>query len=127
MIEVLSADRCISCDICVEVCPTDVFDRVPGSPPVVARMDDCQSCYQCEAYCPAEAIFVAPMREPVAEASPWRDEAHLVATGELGSYRVTLGWRRGASHFVRPPSPVTGSGVPGSGDSTTSQTSRSGR
>jgi len=27
MIEIVSAAACIACDVCVKVCPTDVFDR----------------------------------------------------------------------------------------------------
>ena len=33
MIEIVSADRCILCNKCVEVCPTNVFDAVPDAPP----------------------------------------------------------------------------------------------
>ena len=29
MIEVISAERCVTCDRCVRVCPTDVFDTGP--------------------------------------------------------------------------------------------------
>jgi len=48
MIELLSEERCIGCNLCVSVCPTDVFDEVPGALPVIARVDDCQTCFMCE-------------------------------------------------------------------------------
>ncbi len=49
MIEVISGERCIKCDICIEVCPTNVFERGPDGLPVIARQDDCQTCFMCEA------------------------------------------------------------------------------
>ncbi len=52
MIELVSEERCIQCDVCVDVCPTNVFDAVPGGPPVIARKADCQTCFMCEVYCP---------------------------------------------------------------------------
>ena len=39
MIEIVSATRCTACNICVHACPTNVFDIVPGGPPVIARQD----------------------------------------------------------------------------------------
>ena len=94
MIEVISEARCTSCDICVRVCPTNVFDAVPDGIPVIARHSDCQTCFQCEAYCPADAIFVAPLRTPAPDDSPWRDEQALAEQGLLGLYRDRVGWRR---------------------------------
>ncbi|CAN93198.1 MULTISPECIES: 4Fe-4S dicluster domain-containing protein [Sorangium] len=88
MIELVSDARCIGCDLCVEVCPTDVFDRVPGGAPVIARQGDCQTCFMCEAYCPVDALYVAPEAErPVAV-----DAERLEASGLLGSYRAAVGW-----------------------------------
>jgi len=95
MIEVVSTDRCIECDKCVEVCPTNVFDRGADGIPVIARQSDCQTCFMCEAYCPVDALFVAPTAEPLEAESPLRDEGHLVATGLLGSYRKGIGWGHG--------------------------------
>src|ERR1700712_2361227 len=60
MIELVSDERCIRCDICVKACPTNVFDAVPDGPPVIARQEDCQTCFMCELYCPTDALFVAP-------------------------------------------------------------------
>jgi NAD-dependent dihydropyrimidine dehydrogenase PreA subunit len=91
VIEVLSRTRCIDCDICVRICPTNVFDKTDGTP-VIARQDDCQTCYQCEAYCPVAAIYVAPLRIPAPEGSVFKDEAALLATGDLGVYRSRVGW-----------------------------------
>ncbi|MET0388510.1 MAG: ferredoxin family protein [Polyangiales bacterium] len=91
MIEVLSRARCIDCDICIRVCPTNVFDKRAGAP-VIARQDDCQTCFQCEAYCPVAAIYVAPLRIPAPDDSPFKDEAALIASGELGLYRARVGW-----------------------------------
>ena len=108
MIEVVSAERCIGCDRCVEVCPTDVFDRGADGVPVVARLADCQTCFMCEAYCPVDALFVAPQRYPVGgERAELADEEWLTSSGRLGSYRARLGWghgrRPGAAYAVGPP------------------------
>lgn len=95
MIEVVSADRCIECDKCIAVCPTNVFDRGEDGLPVIARQSDCQTCFMCEAYCPVDALFVAPTAEPLPADDPLRDEDHLIATGLLGSYREGIGWGHG--------------------------------
>jgi NAD-dependent dihydropyrimidine dehydrogenase PreA subunit len=95
MIELLSKDRCVDCDICVAVCPTNVFDAVPDGHPVIARQSDCQTCFLCEAHCPADALFVAPLSGPAPRPSPLTDEAALAAAGRLGEYRTWLGWGRG--------------------------------
>jgi len=91
MIELLSKDRCISCNQCVSVCPTNVFEAVPGDIPVIARQADCQSCFMCELYCPVDALFVTPLVEETSVVA----EAQLIDRGLLGSYRENLGWGKG--------------------------------
>ena len=59
MIEIVSETRCIECDICVKVCPANVFDAT-DTVPVIARQDDCQTCYLCEIYCPTDALSTSP-------------------------------------------------------------------
>ena len=98
MIEVVSGDRCIACNICVRACPANVFDPVEGAAPVIARQDDCQTCFLCEAYCPVDALFVAPDREPLAAA----DRPVEAELGDaLGSYRGAIGWGRGRTPGAR--------------------------
>jgi NAD-dependent dihydropyrimidine dehydrogenase PreA subunit len=92
MIELVSAERCIKCDVCIRVCPTNVFEHGPDRLPVIKRQADCQTCFMCEAWCPEDALFVAPQTEAVALDSPYRDEAWLIQRGLLGSYRRELGW-----------------------------------
>ncbi len=90
MIELVLADRCIACDKCVRVCPSDVFDAVPDAPPVIARQNDCQTCFLCELYCPADALFVDPdCRTPVAV-----DETAVRASDWPAQYRRDSGWGR---------------------------------
>jgi NAD-dependent dihydropyrimidine dehydrogenase PreA subunit len=91
MIELVSEARCIGCDICVKVCPTNVFDAGAGAAPSIARQEDCQTCFMCEAYCPTDALFVAPDADQAVRA----DEAELDQRGALGSYRAALGWGAG--------------------------------
>ena len=45
MIELISDSRCTGCNICVRVCPVNVFDIVEGAAPVIARQDACQTCF----------------------------------------------------------------------------------
>ena len=89
MIELVSAERCIKCDACVEVCPDNVFDASPGEVPIIARIEDCQTCFLCELYCPTDALYVSPFKDERETV----DEAALIARGLLGSYRRALGWR----------------------------------
>jgi NAD-dependent dihydropyrimidine dehydrogenase PreA subunit len=109
VIEVVVGDRCIKCDRCIDVCPTNVFDRGADGIPVLARHGDCQTCYLCEAYCPTDALFVAPVTTPLPADSPLHDAQHLADAGLLGSYRSSLGWGQGrtptALRAVLPPLP----------------------
>jgi NAD-dependent dihydropyrimidine dehydrogenase PreA subunit len=90
MIEIISADRCTACNICVHACPTNVFEAVPGGPPRIARQADCQTCFMCELYCPEDALYVAPSADaPVAV-----DEHSVHTQSLLGSYRRDIGWGR---------------------------------
>jgi len=91
MIELVSTSRCIGCDICVKICPTNVFDAGAGEAPTIARQEDCQTCFMCEAYCPADALYVAPE----SASSVTVDEQTLSDTGRLGQYREILGWGPG--------------------------------
>ena len=92
MIELVSDARCIRCDVCIRVCPTNVFEHGPDRLPVIARQEDCQTCFMCEAWCPEDALFVAPQTTPVAVDSIYRNEQELIERGLLGSYRRELGW-----------------------------------
>ncbi|HEY1700658.1 MAG TPA: ferredoxin family protein [Trebonia sp.] len=95
MIELVSTERCVKCDVCIKVCPTNVFDHGEDRLPVIRHQEDCQTCFMCEAWCPADALFVAPQTTPVTPGSPYRDEQWLTERGLLGSYRRELGWGKG--------------------------------
>ena len=87
MIEIIDAERCTSCDICVSACPTNVFDKTDGRP-VIARQGDCQTCFLCELYCPEDALYVSPY----ADVPRTIDLAALRQTAAMGSYRRAVGW-----------------------------------
>ena len=95
MIEIVGAQACIACDLCIKVCPTDVFERGPDGIPVIARQSDCQTCFMCETYCPVDALYVAPLAGPAGPESPHTDAAAVTAAGLLGGYREMVGWGRG--------------------------------
>lgn len=91
MIELVSHERCITCQACVSACPENVFDKREHAPPVIARPDDCQTCFLCELYCPADALYVSPL----ADAHEVVDEKQLIESGLLGSFQRAMGWKRG--------------------------------
>jgi NAD-dependent dihydropyrimidine dehydrogenase PreA subunit len=90
VIELVLADRCIGCDICVRVCPTNVFDPGPDGIPTIARQADCQTCFMCELYCPTDALYVAADCETPTEV----DAGAIAATDWPGQYRRDSGWGR---------------------------------
>jgi NAD-dependent dihydropyrimidine dehydrogenase PreA subunit len=87
MIQIIDTDTCTACNICVTVCPTNVFDSTDGTP-VIARQNDCQTCFLCELYCPEDSLFVAPY----ADAHQPIDISMLKRDQTLGSYRRAVGW-----------------------------------
>lgn len=58
------ADRCKSCEFCIEFCPqgvlalSDEFNVRGYHPPKVAEKDGCIACRLCELICPEFAIHV---------------------------------------------------------------------
>ncbi|MGI5971914.1 MAG: 4Fe-4S dicluster domain-containing protein [Oscillospiraceae bacterium] len=62
--------KCIGCNICVEVCRTDVFVPNPekGKPPIVLYPDECWFCGCCVEDCPVEGAskFHHPLNQKIA-------------------------------------------------------------
>lgn len=92
MIEVVSETRCTQCNICVAVCPTNVFDIVKDHAPAIARQEDCQTCFMCEVYCPDDALYVHPNADEAVAV----DAAALERNDVFGSYRRSVGWSKQA-------------------------------
>ncbi len=65
MIEVLDSSTSTDCNLCVQVCPTNVFEAAPEGPPLILRQDACQTCFMCELYCLVDALYVDPDAEAV--------------------------------------------------------------
>lgn len=91
MIEVISTEKCTGCNICVHVCPTQVFVSTKAGVPRVAAQEDCQTCFMCELYCPEDALFVLPLAEQTSSLT----ELDPVVQQQLGSYRHAIGWGQG--------------------------------
>jgi NAD-dependent dihydropyrimidine dehydrogenase PreA subunit len=97
LIEILLEDQCVECNLCVKVCPTNVFERREGKTPIIARQDDCQTCYMCELYCPVKALYVAPNADEIIGIP----EQKLKETGLIGSYRSSIGWEKGQKSIAK--------------------------
>ncbi|MFH1700912.1 MAG: 4Fe-4S dicluster domain-containing protein [Candidatus Zixiibacteriota bacterium] len=60
----INEDLCKGCDICIEFCPTDVFDKSNKLNrrgyylPVIVNMKACTGCRLCDLMCPEFAIVL---------------------------------------------------------------------
>lgn len=64
MLVEINEDLCKGCDICIEFCPTDVFEnsdklnRKGYYLPVIVDMKACNGCRLCDIMCPELAIVL---------------------------------------------------------------------
>ncbi len=55
----IESQGCRACSLCVDICPTKVFDLEPSSQVAQAtRQDDCIGCCSCEVICPSHCVAV---------------------------------------------------------------------
>jgi formate hydrogenlyase subunit 6/NADH:ubiquinone oxidoreductase subunit I len=57
LIHSINEDRCVGCDACIAVCPTDVLENLANKAKVV-RFGDCIQCEQCMWACPTRALVM---------------------------------------------------------------------
>ena len=66
----INENLCKGCDICIEFCPTDVFEKSDKLNckgyylPVIAREEDCTGCLLCELMCPEFGLVITIMDKP---------------------------------------------------------------
>ncbi|MEW9672199.1 ferredoxin family protein [Ammoniphilus sp. 3BR4] len=54
---VVDRDKCIGCDICVQVCPMGIL-ALDEDKKAYMKYDECWYCTPCETDCPVDAITV---------------------------------------------------------------------
>lgn len=59
LVHAINDDRCVGCDACVAVCPTNVLDLINNKSRVL-RFQDCIQCEQCMWVCPTDALVMYP-------------------------------------------------------------------
>ncbi len=66
----IDGDLCKGCNICIEFCPTGVFQESGKLSkrgyylPIIADIEKCPGCMLCELLCPELAIIIAYAQEP---------------------------------------------------------------
>lgn len=88
----INPELCTGCNMCVEVCRTDVLMPNPekGKPPIVLYPDECWFGGCCVAHCPVSGAIT--MEQPLNQRAGWRRKA----TGEF--FRIGM---------LNPPPPNT--------------------
>ena len=82
----INDDRCIGCEACVDVCPTEVLELVSHKARVV-RFADCVQCEQCMNSCPTTALVMYRQGEaPQTLTVPQLDDSFQ--TGVPGQYLI---------------------------------------
>jgi NAD-dependent dihydropyrimidine dehydrogenase PreA subunit len=53
----LDQEACTGCGVCIEVCPSEVYQLI-GERPEPVDPEECIECGACEEQCPAKAIVL---------------------------------------------------------------------
>ncbi len=80
---VLDVSLCKACGICIDLCPTHVFDAAEMGEAVVARPEDCTLCLLCELHCPDFAIEVRRREKKGVAEGPPDDESQDEHAGRV--------------------------------------------
>lgn len=73
IVAVINTDGCTGCEVCIDFCPVDCIDILPGPEHktlnriVVVNEDVCIGCSLCAKYCPWETIPMVPYEPRVEE------------------------------------------------------------
>lgn len=62
----IDEERCVKCDECVDVCPTDVFaegSEATNGFPTVQSVADCIECFSCKDVCRSDALIFEDVKE----------------------------------------------------------------
>jgi len=88
-VAVIDTDGCTGCEVCIDFCPVDCIDILPGpehrtlNRVCIVNEDVCIGCQLCAKYCPWETIFMESY-EPrfEAQAEKKSDLAKLLSPDE---------------------------------------------
>ncbi len=65
LVAVTSADKCVGCGLCIEVCPARVRGQLGKEGKVQAKIKSCAGCGKCENECPKDAIEIIPYSDAI--------------------------------------------------------------
>jgi len=83
-VAVINTDGCTGCEVCIDFCPVDCIDILPGpmhrtlSKVCIINEDVCIGCSLCAKYCPWETIDMTPYDPRLTEQTEVKAELEKV-------------------------------------------------